>query len=160
MGLFTERDEETPNEIIIGKLNRIEAKLDAVIKAMHDYDGNDEYGESSFEAFMDSKAKSNLGGPCSKHDEASWDEEEAERRMDIIGQNGNEGSHYVTNEEADEDAFNDYGMRVVKDKDKSNNPANTNVGKKKRDKWVSPYPPNPKRKSAVVEHQKYPPHKH
>jgi hypothetical protein len=53
MGLFTERDEETPNQIILGKLNRIEAKLDAVIKAMHDYDGNDEYGESSFEAFMD-----------------------------------------------------------------------------------------------------------
>jgi hypothetical protein len=102
MGLFTERDEETPNEIIIGKLNRIEAKLDAVIKAMHDYDGNDEYGESSFEAFMD-------------------DEEAANKRMDIIGQNGNEGSHYVTNEEADEDAkFNDYGMRVV-DRDKDNN---------------------------------------
>ena len=77
------------NEIIIGKLNRIEAKLDAVIKALHEYDGNDEYGESSFEAFMDTKA-----GPCSKHDEASWDEEEAERRMDIIGQNGNEGLHY------------------------------------------------------------------
>jgi hypothetical protein len=53
MGLFTERDEETPNQIILGKLNRIEAKLDAVIKALHDYDGNDEYGESSFEAFMD-----------------------------------------------------------------------------------------------------------
>jgi hypothetical protein len=45
------------NEIIIGKLNRIEAKLDAVIKAMHDYDGNDEYGESSFEAFMDTKVE-------------------------------------------------------------------------------------------------------
>jgi hypothetical protein len=89
MGLFTERDEETPNQIILGKLNRIEAKLDAVIKAMHDYDGNDEYGESSFEAFMDTQA-----GPCSKHDEASWNEEEAERRMNIIGQNGNEGLHY------------------------------------------------------------------
>jgi hypothetical protein len=61
MGLFTERDEETPNEIIIGKLNRIEAKLDAVIKAMHDYDGNDEYGESSFEAFMDDKVKDDMG---------------------------------------------------------------------------------------------------
>jgi len=61
MGLFTERDEETTNEIIIGKLNRIEAKLDAVIKAMHDYDGNDEYGESSFEAFMDAKVEDNMG---------------------------------------------------------------------------------------------------
>jgi len=25
--------------------------------------------------------------------------------MDVIGQNGNEGTHYVTNEEADEDAI-------------------------------------------------------
>jgi hypothetical protein len=98
------------NEIIIGKLNRIEAKLDALIKALHEYDGNDEYGESSFEAFMDTKT-----GPCSKHDEASWDEDEAERRMDIIGQNGNEGLHYATNEEADEDAFDDYGARIVTD---------------------------------------------
>jgi len=125
MGLFTERDEETPNQIIIGKLNRIEAKLDAVIKALHDYDGNDEYGESSFEAFMDIQddiTSWKVDGaerilPCVGHDKASWDDEEAERRMDIIGQNGNEGLHYVTNEEADEDAatFNDYGMRVVKD---------------------------------------------
>jgi hypothetical protein len=99
-------------EIIIGKLNRIEAKLDAVIKALHEYDGNDEYGESSFEAFMDNKNDIldwNVDGaeripPCVGHDKASWDEEEANKRMDIIGQNGNEGSHYVTNEEADEDA--------------------------------------------------------
>jgi len=105
------------DEIIIGKLNRIEAKLDAVIKALHEYDGNDEYGESSFEAFMDSKVE-----PCRGHDKASWDDEEAaNKRMDIIGQNGNEGSHYVTNEEADEDAFDDYGMRVVGDRDKDNN---------------------------------------
>jgi hypothetical protein len=89
MGLFTERDEETPNEIIIGKLNRIEAKLDAVIKALHEYDGDDEYGESSFETFMDTKTE-----PCRGHDAASWDEEAAERRMNIIGQNGNEGLHY------------------------------------------------------------------
>ena len=114
MGLFTERDEETPNQIILGKLNRIEAKLDAVIKAMHDYDGNDEYGESSFEAFqLTNDYISSLGGPCVGHDKASWDEEEAERRMNIIGQNGNEGSHYVTNKEADDDANNN--IRVGKD---------------------------------------------
>ena len=112
MGLFTERDEETPNQIILGKLNRIEAKLDEVIKALHEYDDaniedvNEEYGESSFEAFqLTNDYISSLGGPCVGHDKASWDEEEAERRMDIIGQNGNEGSHYVTNEEADEDAM-------------------------------------------------------
>ena len=64
------------------------------------------YGESSFEAFqLTNDYISSLGGPCVGHDKASWDEEEAERRMDIIGQNGNEGSHYVTNEEADEDAM-------------------------------------------------------
>jgi hypothetical protein len=72
---------------IIETLTRIETKLDAVIKALHEYDGNDEYGESSFETFME-----------------TWEEEELNKRMDIIGQNGNEGSHYVTNEEADEDA--------------------------------------------------------
>lgn len=113
MGLFTERDEETPNQIIIGKLNRIEAKLDALIKALHEYDGNDEYGESSFEAFQltnDYISSFNVDGaeripPYVGHDKASWDDEEAaNKRMDIIGQNGNEGSHYVTNEEADDDA--------------------------------------------------------
>jgi hypothetical protein len=110
MGLFTERDEETPNQIIIGKLNRIEAKLDAVIKAMHDYDGNDEYGESSFETFMDTKTE-----PCRGHDAASWDAEEAERRMDIIGQNGNEGLHY---DMGGDDNTQDKDKRVVGKKGK------------------------------------------
>jgi hypothetical protein len=114
------------NNNIIETLTRIEAKLDAVIKALHEYDGNDEYGESSFEAFqLTNEYLSSLNEkeaeripPCVGHDAASWDAEEAERRMDIIGQNGNEGLHYVTNEEADEDAkFDDYGMRVVGDRD-------------------------------------------
>ena len=43
--------------------------------------------------------------PCVNHDADSWDEEEANKRMDVIGQNGNEGIHYVSNEEADEDAI-------------------------------------------------------
>jgi hypothetical protein len=101
MGLFTERDEETPNQIILGKLNRIEAKLDALIKALHEYDGNDEYGESSFEAFQDTK-----------NDIMIWDVDGAERRMDIIGQNGNTGEHYKN--------------EII------NNPATTNAEKKKR----------------------------
>ena len=150
MGLFTERDEETPNQIILGKLNRIEAKLDEVIKALHEYDDaniedvNEEYGESSFEAFqLTNDYISSLGGPCVGHDKASWDEEEAERRMNIIGQNGNEGSHYVTNEEADDDA-------------KINNiqPKQKQYYKNKRSKR------NVDKKSAVVEHEKHPPHKH
>jgi hypothetical protein len=124
------------NNNIIERLERIETKLDAVIAALHEYD-NDGYGESSFEAFMDSKddiMSWKVDGaerilPCVGHDATSWDEGVINARMDIIGQNGNEGSHYVTNEEADEDAFSDYGMRIAKkvmsDKD------NVRVGKDK-----------------------------
>jgi len=167
------------NNDIESRLERIEAKLDAVIKAMHDYDDdniysgydepneallkaaslyneelNKKYGESSFESFMDTKQS-----PCVKHDASSWNEEEMEQRMNIIGQNGNEGLHY------DKDEFDDYGKRVgKKDNPKQMNGVESNVPfvktRNKRDKWVSPYPPNPTRKSAVVEHQKYPPHKH
>jgi histidinol phosphatase-like PHP family hydrolase len=115
------------NELITridAKILEISTKLDAVIAAIHEYDDdqlewpepndallkaaglyneelNKKYGESSFEAFQD--------------------ETELNKRMDIIGQNGNEGSHYVTNEEADEDA-------------KSNNPAKHTGGDKKRNK--------------------------
>jgi hypothetical protein len=109
------------NELVTridAKILEISTKLDELIKALHEYD-DESYGESSFEAFMD-------------------DEEAANKRMDIIGQNGNEGSHYVTNEEADEDAatFDDYGKRIVwVDENKSNNnSANTRVGEKKRNK--------------------------
>lgn len=43
------------------------------------------------------------------------DEDASNKRMDIIGQNGNEGLHYrVTDEDADE--FDDYGQRVEKDR--------------------------------------------
>jgi len=93
------------NELVTridAKILDISNKLDELIKALHEYDDNDEYSESSFEAFMD-------------------DEEVANKRMDIIGQNGNEGSHYVTNEEADDDA-------------KSNNNPAKHVGEKKRNK--------------------------
>ena len=76
------------DEIILGKLNRIEAKLDEVIAALHEYDDeNNLHCEYS-------------GLPSVM----AYDEAAANKRMDIIGQNGNEGSHYVTNEEADEDA--------------------------------------------------------
>lgn len=110
---------------IDAKVLEITTKLDELIKALHEYDGNDEYGESSFEAFQDTKqiqpTEDNI---------MSWDVDGAERRMDIIGQNGNTGEHYDY-----DGGFN------------NNKPANTNVNKKhvKRDKWVSPYPPNPKR---------------
>lgn len=38
-----------------------------------------------------------------------------EKRMDIIGQNGNEGLHYRATDE-DEAEFDDYGMRIEKDR--------------------------------------------
>jgi hypothetical protein len=46
----------------------------------------------------------------------------------------NEKIHHVTNEEADEDAFDDYGQRVVGDRDSNNNPAKHTVGDKKKSK--------------------------
>jgi hypothetical protein len=85
---------------IDAKILDINTKLDELIKALHEYDDD-------LSTFEDEPQQ----GACSKHDEASWDEE----RMDIIGQNGNEGLHY------DENEFDDYGKRVVKDKGKSNN---------------------------------------
>jgi hypothetical protein len=149
---------EMNKEDIIERLERIETKLDAVIKALHEYDDDNIYSgyDEPNEALLKAAGLYNEKvAPCKGHDAASWDEEERlNKRMDIIGQNGNEGSHYVTNEEADEDAatFNDYGMRVVKGNDNDIQDKRTvgekdkHVGKKKRDKWVSPYPPNPKRK--------------
>ena len=59
--------------IIDSKTQLINARLDELIAALHEYD-DESYGESSFEAFKD--------------------EEAANKRMDIIGQNGNTGEHY------------------------------------------------------------------
>jgi hypothetical protein len=42
-------------------------------------------------------------------------EEEMEKRMDIIGQNGNEGTHY------DKEEFDDYGQRILSPKWTSTN---------------------------------------
>jgi hypothetical protein len=70
------------------QLDRIEAKLDRVIKAMQEYDGLDEDFKDPYDEYGQYKKS-----PCVNHDEASW-EEEMNERMDIIGQNGNEGLHY------------------------------------------------------------------
>jgi hypothetical protein len=80
------------DEIILGKLNRIEAKLDEVIAALHAYDDDNIY--SGYDEPNEALLKA----------AGLYNELEANERMDIIGQNGNEGSHYVTNKEADEDA--------------------------------------------------------
>jgi len=139
------KTKQVNREEIIDRLSRIETKLDEVIAALHAYD-DDGYGESSFESFMDTKQS-----PCIKHDEASWEEEERlNKRMDIIGQNGNEGIHYVSNEEADEDAFNDYGERKMGWFDENNNPANKRVGKK-----------NKRKVDPIAKHEQFKqPHKH
>ncbi len=61
------------NNNIIERLERIEAKLDAVIKALHEYDGNDEYGEDILNWNVDGAERI---PPCVGHDKASWDDEE------------------------------------------------------------------------------------
>jgi hypothetical protein len=117
------------NNNIIETLTRIEAKLDAVIKALHEYDDDNIY--SGYDEPNEALLKA----------AGLYNELKANKRMDIIGQNGNEGTHYVTNEEADEDA-------------KINKPANIRGNKNnvKRNKG---------KKSAIVEHEKYrSPHKH
>ena len=107
------------------KVFEINNKLDELIKALHAYD-DDGYGESSFEAFQ-----------LTNDYISSFNVDGAERRMDIIGQNGNEGlhydSHHVTNEEADEDANNK--IRVDKGKDSNNTqPKQKQYYKNKRSK--------------------------
>jgi len=94
---------------IDAKILDISNKLDEVIASLHEYDDEniysdyDEPNEALFKAA------------------GLYNELEANKRMDIIGQNGNEGSHYVTNEEADDNA-------------KSNNNPAKHVGEKKRNK--------------------------
>jgi hypothetical protein len=115
---------------IDAKILDINTKLEELITALHAYD--DDQLHCEYSGLPSVKAYDN------EKDILSWDVDGAERRMDIIGQNGNEGlhydSHHVTNEEADEDAatFNDYGMRVGKDK--SNNSAKHTGETKKRNK--------------------------
>ena len=74
---------------IDAKVLEITTKLDELIKALHEYDDaniediNEGYGESSFEAFQ-----------LTNDYISSFNVDGAERRMNIIGQNGNEGLHY------------------------------------------------------------------
>ena len=83
------------------KVKAIHEKLDELIAALHTYD-------DGLEMFEDEPKQ----GACAKHDMASWDEEEQlNKRMDIIGQNGNDGLHYRATEE-DESEFDDYGKRI------------------------------------------------
>jgi hypothetical protein len=102
---------------IDAKILDINTKLDELITALHAYD--DDQLHCEYSGLPSVKAYDN------EKDILSWDVDGAERRMDIIGQNGNEGlhydSHHVTNEEADDDA-------------RSNNTQTKRVGEKKRNK--------------------------
>lgn len=59
----------------------------------------DKVQDYEIDAIIDDGGISNLiknkkTPPCVGHELASWDEEENSKRMDVIGQNGNEGLHY------------------------------------------------------------------
>jgi hypothetical protein len=75
---------------ILSKIDSIEAKLDRVIKALQDHDGLDE----DFNEPEDEYAWENINSAASEKYNRLFDEEEVNKRMDIIGQNGNEGTHY------------------------------------------------------------------
>ena len=83
---------------IDAKVLEITTKLDELIKALHEYD-DDQIQHCEYSGLPSVKA---------------YDEEAANERMDVIGQNGNTGEHYEN--------------EII------NNPATTNVEKKKRDK--------------------------
>ena len=83
---------------IDAKVLEITTKLDELIAALHEYD-DDQIQHCEYSGLPSVKA---------------YDEEAANERMDVIGQNGNTGEHYEN--------------EII------NNPATTNVDKKKRDK--------------------------
>ena len=83
---------------IDAKVLDITIKLDELIAALHEYD-DDQIQHCEYSGLPSVKA---------------YDEEAANERMDVIGQNGNTGEHYEN--------------EII------NNPATTNVDKKKRDK--------------------------
>jgi hypothetical protein len=100
--LINELNEETMSNKLDGlselvtridaKILDINTKLEELIKALHEYDDENIYSGYDEPNVALLKAA------------GLYNEAEANKRMDIIGQNGNEGSHYVTNEEADDDA--------------------------------------------------------
>jgi len=94
---------------IDAKILDINTKLDELITALHEYDDENIYSGYDEPNVALLKAA------------GLYNEAAANKRMDIIGQNGNEGIHYVTNEEADDDA-------------RSNNTQTKHVGEKKRNK--------------------------
>ena len=72
--------------IIDSKTQLINDKLDEIITALHEYD-NDQIQHCEYSGLPSVKA-------YDEKDIMSWNVDGAERRMDIIGQNGNTGEHY------------------------------------------------------------------
>ena len=71
---------------IDAKVLEINTKLDELIKALHEYDDeNIQHCEYSGLPSVKAYDEKNI---------MNWDVDGAERRMDIIGQNGNTGEHY------------------------------------------------------------------
>ena len=112
------------------KVKAINDKLDELIKALHEYDD----------------------------DQLEWPE--PNDALKEAAAQYNERIHHVSNEEADEDAFDDYGKRV--DRDKNNNPDDKRtVGNNKYyRKPNTPVTPK-KMEDGVAKHERYrQPHKH
>lgn len=63
---------------------------------------------AGWETLKEQLGKVNVVSPCSGHAFES-DEQEMNKRMDIIGQNGNEGLHYESLEELEDEFFGRWG---------------------------------------------------
>ena len=104
---------ETDAEDLKEKLEAWKFDMDNDIVLRHQYENREELEDEFF-------GKYDIDETGAYHTEPDWDEE----RMDIIGQNGNEGLHYDYNatldqdeeryraSKEDEDEFDDYGQRI------------------------------------------------
>ena len=105
---------------IDAKVLEITTKIDELIEALHEYD-NDGYGESSFEAFK-----------LTNDYISSLDVDGAERRMDIIGQNGNTGEHYDDDRELGGEGQNNIITQLYDNTNITTNITNHNNNKKQK----------------------------
>lgn len=81
---------EEQMSIILTKLVNIEDKLDRVIKALQEHDGIDE----DFNEPEDEYAWKHVNPADAEKYNRLFNEVEVNKRIDIIGQNSNEGTHY------------------------------------------------------------------
>ena len=106
--------------IIDTKTQLINTRLDELIKALHEYD-DESYGESSFEAFK-----------LTNDYISSFNVDGAERRMDIIGQNGNTGEHYDDDRELGGEGQNNITTQLYDNTNITTNITNHNNNKKQK----------------------------